>query len=59
MALLAEASQESWISVVLAALNVLQTLALAYLAADRQRTRAARKKGRGTREDDPPQATAR
>lgn len=44
----------SWTDVVLASLNVVQTIALAYLAADRHAVRAARAQGRGTRATDAP-----
>jgi hypothetical protein len=51
---LAEAATASWYDVALALLNVLQTVALAYLAADRHATQALRKQGYLTRRDDPP-----
>jgi hypothetical protein len=43
-----------WTDVALALLNVLQTIALAYLAADRHSIRSARAAGHGTRLTDPP-----
>lgn len=43
-----------WTEVALALLNVVQTIALAYLAADRHAIRAARAAGQGTRATDPP-----
>lgn len=43
-----------WAGVVLAFLNVLQTVALAYLAADRHAVRSARNAGQLTRSTDPP-----
>jgi hypothetical protein len=52
--MLAEAANGSWFDVALAALNVMQTVALAYLAADRANVRAARSRGLATRRDDPP-----
>jgi hypothetical protein len=52
---IAEAVTDSgtWYGVVLAALNVVQTVALAYLAADRHRITTARKVGLRTRHEDP------
>jgi hypothetical protein len=54
LSLAADATGGSWYDLVLAALNVLQTVALAYLAADRHQMMAARRQGMGTRRDDPP-----
>jgi hypothetical protein len=42
----------SWVDVALAMLNVVQTIALAYLAADRHSIRAARSQGYATRATD-------
>jgi uncharacterized protein (DUF1015 family) len=55
MSAIAEAVTDSgtWYGVVLAALNVVQTVALAYLAADRHRITTARKVGLRTRHEDP------
>lgn len=48
----------SWTDVALALLNVAQTVALAYLAADRHHVRQARSQGLGTRHTDPPPPAA-
>lgn len=50
----AAASSGGWTEVALALLNVLQTIALAYLAADRHAIRSARSAGFATRATDPP-----
>jgi hypothetical protein len=52
MAILTTQSPDSWLSVVTTALNVFQTLALAYLAADRHNVNQARRQGQGTRVTD-------
>jgi hypothetical protein len=52
MQLLFTATPTDWPGVVLACLNVVQTIALAYLAADRHAVRAARSQGLGTRVGD-------
>jgi hypothetical protein len=44
------------VDVALALLNVIQTVALAYLAADRAQLRSQRAHGLGTRATDPPAA---
>lgn len=49
-----DALANSWTDVALAMLNVVQTIALAYLAADRHAVRAARAGGGLTRASDPP-----
>lgn len=49
----------SWVDVALALLNVIQTVALAYLAADRHAIRQARAQGLGTRADDSPSTAIR
>jgi hypothetical protein len=49
-----QAAQSDWLTFALAALNGLQTVLLAYLAADRANLRAMRKQGVGTRSTDPP-----
>lgn len=46
-------TSSSWTEVALAMLNVIQTVALAYLAADRHAVRQARANGHGTRSTDP------
>jgi hypothetical protein len=51
-----ELNPSSWVDVALAMLNVVQTVALAYLAADRHSVRAARSQGQLTRATDPPPA---
>jgi hypothetical protein len=54
----AAAQSGGWTEVALAMLNVLQTIALAYLAADRHAIRQARAAGRGTRVEDAPTASS-
>lgn len=49
----------SWTEVALALLNVVQTIALAYLAADRHAVRHARSSGYGTRATDAAQQPKR
>jgi hypothetical protein len=52
VAILTTQSPESWFSFATTALNVFQTLALAYLAADRHNVNQARRQGQGTRVTD-------
>jgi hypothetical protein len=52
---LLDAATGSVYDVLLALLNVVQTVALAYLAADRHTVTRARMSGLSTRRDDPPQ----
>lgn len=56
MVVLEAASQSDWLTFALAALNGLQTVLLAYLAADRHVIRQARAQGMGSRRTDPPSA---
>lgn len=52
MGLLSAAANDDWFTVMTAFLNVLQTVALAYLAADRHTVNALRRQSVGTRSGD-------